>query len=294
MNTKATKILMEDGKVAGVEVESPDGKYTIKAKAVILATGGFAANPELVKEYDPNWINRPSTGSIAATGDGIIMAREVGADLYNMTEIKSNPLCYVTDNGGGVSLTAIRSYAVLVNHDGERFMDEGHSSNNFKSLEILKQKDLEAYAIFDQGVVDKLKLISDYNELGYFASADTLEELADKIDVNKENFLATMEKYNEYAKTGEDKDFGRNITYPIETGKYYAALVTPSLQTTHGGIKVDDSARVLDTAGNVIPGLYAAGSTSGHDAGTNATGGASIVNLVFGQVAGETAAADLK
>lgn len=113
LNTKATKLLTEDGKVVGVEVESPEGNYKIKAKAVILATGGFAANPELVQEYDPNWINRPSTGSIAATGDGIIMAREIGADLYNMTEIKSNPLCYVTESGGGVSLTAIRNYANL-------------------------------------------------------------------------------------------------------------------------------------------------------------------------------------
>lgn len=150
------------------------------------------------------------------------------------------------------------------------------------------------YAIFDQTGIDKLKLMSDYNKAGYFLSADTLEELAGKIDVDKEAFLKTLKDYQAYSAAGKDTEFGKKISDPIDTGKFYAVLVTPSLQTTHGGVKVDDAARAISTKGTVIPGLYAAGSTSGHDAGTNATGGASIVNLVFGKVAGETAAADLK
>lgn len=294
LSTKATKLIAENGAVTGVELESPEGNYKITAKAVILATGGFAANPELVQKYDSRWLNRPSTGSSAATGDGIIMASEIGADTYNMTEIKSNNLAYVTKSGAAVSLTALKNYIVLVNHDGKRFVDESHSSNNFKSLAMMEQEGHEAYAIFDQKAIDKLKLISDYNNQGYFASADTLEELAGKIDVDKEAFLKTMKDYQAYTKAGKDEEFGKKITESIDTGKFYAALVTPSLQTTHGGVKVDDQGRAISTEGQVIPGLYAAGSTSGHDAGTNATGGASIVNIVFGKVVGEAAVADLK
>lgn len=293
INTRATSILMEDGKAVGVEVEGPKGSYKIKSDAVILATGGFSANSDLLAEAEPAWLGMPSTGTSAATGDGIIMAREVGADIWNLDHCKSNNLAYILEDGTGVSLTALRTYIALVNHDGQRFVNEGHSSNNYKSLEMLKQKDGQAYAIFDQTAVDNLKLIKDYNDQGYFYSADTLEELADLIDVNKENFLKTMEDYRAYAGAGEDKEFGRKITDSLEDPKFYAALVTPSMQTTHGGVKTDDSARVISTDGTVIPGLYAAGSVSGHNTGTLETGGASMVTLVFGQIAGETAVADL-
>lgn len=235
----------------------------------------------------------PSTGTSKATGDGIIMAREIGADIWNLDHCKSNNLAYILEDGTGVSLTALKNYIALVNHDGKRFVNEGHSSNNYKSIETIKQENSEAYAIFDQTAIDKLKLISDYNAQGYFYSADTLEELADLIDVNKENFLNTMEDYRAYAAAGEDKEFGRKITDSLEEPKFYAALVTPSMQTTHGGVKTDDSARVISTERTVIPGLYAAGSVSGHNTGTLETGGASMVTLVFGQIAGETAVADL-
>ncbi|WP_019849443.1 FAD-binding protein [Desulfitobacterium sp. PCE1] len=294
LNTKATSIIMEDGKATGIEIETPDGNYKIKAKAVIVTTGGFSNNPELLAKYNPTWLNRPTTGSASLTGDGIIMAEKVGAALYNMDQVKANYLAHVLEDGSAVSLTAINNHTVLVNHDGKRFVNEDHGSINYKSEQMMMQKGHEAYAIFDQTVIEDLKLMKGYNDSGYFISADTLEGLADKIDVNKENFLKTMKDYQSYTINGEDKEFGRKISDPIDKPKYYAALVTPSMQSTYGGIKVDETGHVISTEGKVIPGLYAAGATSGHGAAAGEVGYALIVAVVFGDVVGEQAATDIK
>ncbi|MEL1136514.1 flavocytochrome c [Desulfitobacterium sp. THU1] len=294
LNTKATSIIMEDGKATGIEVETPDGNYKIKAKAVIMTTGGFSNNPELLAKYNPTWLNRPTTGSASLTGDGIIMAEKIGAALYNMDQVKANYLAHIIDDGSAVSLTAINNHTVLINHDGKRFVNEDHGSINYKSEQMMKQKGSEAYAVFDQTVIEDLKLMKGYNDSGYFISADTLEELADKIDVNKENFLKTMKDYQTYATTGVDKEFGRKISDPIDKSKYYAALVTPSMQSTYGGIKVDKTGHVISTEEKVIPGLYAAGSTSGHGAAAGEVGYALIVAVVYGDVVGEAVVADLK
>ena len=112
----------------------------------------------------------------------------------------------------------------------------------------MKQSDHEAYAVFDQTVIDELKLISGYNDCGYFMKADSFEELADQMDVDKDAFLATMAAYTEAGQTGEDKAFGRDITDPVDTPPYYAALVTPSMQSSYGGITTDHSCHVLDVS----------------------------------------------
>ena len=139
LNTKATGIITEKGRATGITVEGPDGTYSIKAKAVILATGGFSANKALLAKYNPNWINRPTTGAKSLTGDGITMAQKTGAALYNMDQVKANYLCYVLPDGSGVSLTAVTNYIVLVNHEGKRFVDEMHPSINHKSEVMMKQ-----------------------------------------------------------------------------------------------------------------------------------------------------------
>lgn len=294
LNTRATDIIMEGGKAAGVQLDSPGGKYKITAKAVIITTGGFSNNPELVAKYTPEWTNRPTTGAKSLTGDGIIMAEKAGADIYNMEQVKANYLCTVIPSGDGVSLTALKDYVALVNHNGKRFVNEGHPSINYKSREMMKQPKHEAYAIFDQAGIDNLKLMSGYNDAGYFITADSLEELAGKLDVNKANFMKTMQKYTEDGKSGEDKDFGRKIAYPLGKGKFYAALVTPSMQSTYGGIHVNTKAQVLDKKGNIISGLYAAGATSGHGSFANEVGWQAIITMVYGRIAGENAVAQLK
>lgn len=292
VNTKANSILMNNGEVVGVEVEDPNGKYTINAKGTIICTGGYSNNPDLVAKYAPQWSNRPTTGAQSATGDGIIMAEQIGAKITNMDQVKANPLCYVY-KGTGVSLTAITDYCLLINHEGKRFVDESAGTVTSRAEAMMEQTDNEAYAVFDQTVIDELALMSGYNDSGYFLSADSFEELADQMNVDKKTFLSTMEAYKTAGETGDDKEFNRNITDPIDTPKYYAALVTPSMQSTYGGITVDNDCRVIDTNDQVIPGLYAAGATSGHGACAGSVGAALIVGVVFGSVAGETAAAEI-
>lgn len=292
VNTRATAILMKDGKAVGVTVEDPNGTYNINAAASIICTGGYSNNQELVAKYAPDWLDRPTTGAASCTGDGILMAEAIGAKITNMDQVKANALCYVL-GGTGVSLTAITNYAVLVNHQGERFMNETGSTVIGRAQQLMAQTDHEAYVVFDQTVIEKLKLIAGYNDSGYFFSADSLEELADQLDVDKEAFLATMADYQEAGKTGYDEAFDKEIIDPIDTPKYYAALVTPSMQSSYGGITVDHSCHVLDTNDQVIPGLYAAGATSGHGCCGGEVGAALISTFVFGAVAGETASAEL-
>lgn len=292
VNTRATSILMEGGKAVGVAVEDPNGSYEIRADATIICTGGYSNNLDLVAQYAPDWLNRPTTGASSCTGDGILMAEAIGAKITNMDQVKANALCYVL-GGVGISLTAITDYAVLVNHQGQRFMNERGGTVIGRAEQLMKQSGNEAYAIFDQTVIDELKLIAGYNSSGYFFSADTFEELAAQLDVDKDAFLATMEAYQEAGKTGFDEAFEKEIYDPIDTPKYYAALVTPSMQSTYGGITVDHSCRVLDTNDRVIPGLYAAGATSGHGCCAGEVGAALIVAFVYGAIAGETAAAEI-
>jgi len=292
LNSKVTEILSDHGKAIGVEVSTPEGKYKVLSKAVIVATGGFSASPELLKRYAPDWIGRPTTGASSLTGDGIRMAQAIGADTASMEQIKVNYLCHPLTKKDGVSLTAITPYTVLINHDGKRFVDENHPSINCKSKAMMKQPKHEAYAVVDQKAMDNLKLMRNYADAGYFVKADTIPELAKKLDVNQKAFIETMDTYIKDCKEGlkNDKAFGRKIQYPMLNPPYYAALVTPSMQSTYGGIKTNTKAEALDTKGHVIPGLYAAGAASGHEAYANEVGFAAIIGLTYGRIAGENAA----
>lgn len=296
LNSKVTEILSDHGKAIGVEVSTPEGKYKVLSKAVIVATGGFSASPELLKRYAPDWIGRPTTGASSLTGDGIRMAQAIGADTASMEQIKVNYLCHPLTKKDGVSLTAITPYTVLINHDGKRFVDENHPSINCKSKAMMKQPKHEAYAVVDQKAMDNLKLMRNYAEAGYFVKADTIPELAKKLDVNQKAFIETMDANIKDCKEGlkNDKAFGRKIQYPMLNPPYYAALVTPSMQSTYGGIKTNTKAEALDTKGHVIPGLYAAGAASGHEAYANEVGFAAIIGLTYGRIAGENAAAYAK
>ena len=158
LNSKVTEILSDHGKAIGVEVSTPEGKYKVLSKAVIVATGGFSASPELLKRYAPDWIGRPTTGASSLTGDGIRMAQAIGADTASMEQIKVNYLCHPLTKKDGVSLTAITPYTVLVNHDGKRFVDENHPSINFTEnylkIQQLRYGDIMEYSI---DVPDEIK-----------------------------------------------------------------------------------------------------------------------------------------
>lgn len=294
LNSQVVDLLMKDGKVVGATVKTGAGSYKVNAKAVVMATGGFSASHELVKKWAPEWVGRPTTGAVSLTGDGILMAQKVGAQTVAMQEIKANYLCHPLTARDGVSLTAITPYNILINHEGKRFVDEGHASINFKSRAMMKQTGHEAYAIVDQTAMDNLKLMRNYAAAGYFVKANTVEELASKLKVDQKAFIKTMKDYMAACQAGKDPEFNRLIQYPIAKAPFYAALVTPSMQSTYGGIKTDEKAQALNADNKPIAGLYAAGATSGHEAYANEVGFAAIIGLVYGKIAGENAAAYAK
>ena len=285
----ATAILRDDeGAVTGVEVSTEEGDYTISANAVILASGGFAANSEMVAEYDPRWEGLSYSCSPSATGEGTQIAIAAGAAVSNMDNVKVNPTAYYLDDTNCISMAPLRiNGCIMVSHDGVRICNEegAYTANS----EIIMNNGGEVYMVFDQTLVDSVAAISNYNDMGYFLSADTLEGLADLMDVDKEAFLETCATFTTCAQNGEDPDFGKtNFTTDLTNGPYYAVLVKPAVQGTFGGVTTNYEAEVLDNEGNVIPGLYAAGECA--DDGT--MGEAPLtVNVVFGTIAAENAVA---
>ena len=259
-STKAEDLYVKDGRVAGVRVSHDNGKYVIHAKGVILATGGFASNPELVAKYTPMWAGYPSTASRGATGDALAMATKVGAALGQMDRSGPQTVAYQTGNGA-VSLTNVRyNGAILVNEDGNRFVNEV-ALTPILGKAIKDQKDRHAYLIFDQASVDRAALMKKYKEAGYFVEAPTLDALAKKLGINAENLSKTVAAYQKGMDDGVDHEFGRKDSRfsRIDKVPYYGAKISPASQTTYGGVKIDLKARAVTETGKVIPGLYVSG-----------------------------------
>ena len=292
VNTKATEILMENGKAVGVKAEDDDHIYTIKAKSVVLATGGFGANFELMASYDPSLANAVTTNHAGAQGDGIAMAQAVGADTVDMEQIQLHPT--VIQSNGLLVSESLRSYgAVIVNTEGKRFVND-LAGRDVVSQAELKQPDGYCYIVFDQNLVDHLALTKKFIDGGYTLTGETYEELAKAMGLEGEavqNFVDTMNKWNESVEKGEDADWGRNNGMEkLDTAPFYAIKIAPGIHHTMGGIKIDTKAEVIDTDGNVIPGLFACGETTGGIHGGNRVGGNAVCDfIVFGRIAGQSA-----
>ena len=294
LNTKATEILVEDGVVVGVKAEDASHDYTIKAKSVVLATGGFGANFELMSSYDPSLANAVTTNHAGATGDGIKMAQAIGADTVDMEQIQLHPTV-IQENGLLVSESLRSKGAIIVNTEGKRFVND-LAARDVVSQAELKQPNGYCYIVFDQNLVDNLSLAKKFIDRGFAIKGATYEELAKNLELNGDaavqNFVQTMEKWNVDVANGEDTEFGReSMQYSLDTAPFYAIKIAPGIHHTMGGIKIDTEAQVIDTEGNVIPGLYAAGETTGGIHGGNRVGGNAVCDfVVFGRIAGAGAA----
>ena len=292
LNTKATEILMADGAAVGVKAESPEHDYTINAKAVILATGGFGANFELMCSFNPSLENAVTTNTPAATGDGILMAEAIGAATVDMEKIQLHPTVY-QETSMLVSEKMRSLGSILVNQEGKRFCND-LSTRDAVSAAELEQTGGYAYIVFDQNLVDNNKSAKEYIAQGMAAQADTYEELAKAIGVDEATFAETMATWNAAVAAGEDAEFGRNngMDADLSTAPYYAIKIAPGIHHTMGGIKIDTGTEVLSTDGSVIPGLFAAGETTGGVHGGNRIGGNAVCDfVVFGRIAGANAAA---
>lgn len=301
LETKATELIMEDGKVVGVKAESEDKSYTFKAnKGVVVATGGFGSNMDLRAKYNKDIDeNILSTNSVGSTGDGILMAEDIGADLVGMEYIQTYPVC---DPKSGSLLyfgdSRLFGHAILVNKEGNRFVEE-LERRDVISMAIKDQTDHVAYQLIDQVGLEESKVGEKHGpemeylfNQGLLVKADTLEEAAEFFDIDKDNFVKTVETYNKYVAEGEDKDFNKRLlTNPIEQGPFYLMKAMPAVHHTMGGIRINKNAEVINTAGEVIEGLFAAGEVTGGIHGTNRLGSNAIADIVvFGRIAGRNAA----
>ena len=291
LNTTATEILMDGGAAVGVKANDAAHEYTINAKAVVLATGGFGANFDLMCSFNPSLANAVTTNHPGATGDGILMAEAVGAATVDMDQIQLHPTVYQATSM--LVSEKMRSLgAILVNQDGVRFTNDLATRDAVSNAE-LEQPGGYAWIIFDQNLVDNNKSAAKYIEQGMAVTGDTYEALAEAMNVDAEAFVKTMETWNAAVATGEDAEFGRNngMDADLSTAPFFAIQIAPGIHHTMGGVKIDTATRVIDTEGQPIPGLFAAGETTGGVHGGNRIGGNAVCDfVVFGRIAGANAA----
>jgi fumarate reductase flavoprotein subunit len=290
LDTRATELVVSGGAISGVKVENSSGPYTITAKSVVIASGGFAANNEMVSQYKPHLKGYSFSSSPGAAGDGIKMAEAAGAQLNDMDYIRVN-FTYHNRNGvvyytGSLANTG----GVFVNNDGVRVVNEGGGYGVGPT--VAENHGGQGWMIFDRSIIDSVQDVREYYELGLYESAPTLEALADKIGINKANLLKTIENYKGYVKAGRDPEFNRALlTMTFDEPPYYACKFTCHVQGTFGGIVTNTDAQVLRSNGSPIANLYAAG-----ECASEGTYGANpmAVNLVFGRIAGQNAAANAR
>lgn len=325
-NTKARHLIQDpSGRVIGVQAIAEDGsfKYYRANKGVILATGTPAANREMAMRYNPETINWIDFGPASATGDGLIMADEVGARFHGFrSQFASEPIQGTVEGPGyadyfvtfslGVTRLAPRSW-MLVLSDGTRFADETKGYVQRINHEFARSEGGIAWAIMDKACFEdpdfmlvcppqgSKELVATALENGWIKKYDTLEELAEDRGIDPEVLLATVERYNELAESGEDVDFGRpaESMRAITEAPFYSYKLVPGATGTYCGaaiaLDIDASCAVLDRDGVPIPGLFACGAglvwsrTEGHD--YPGSGSAMSGGLTTAKIAAESATA---
>ena len=297
-DTTANEIIMKDGKAVGIKGTGKDGhKVTINAKSVVIATGGFGANAEMVEKYKPELKGFATTNAEGAQGQGIDMATAVGAATVDMDQIQIHPTVHIEEDGNAHLITeGLRGDgAILVNAEGKRFYDEV-STRDKVSAAIIEQTDKSAWLIVDQTMVDKSAVIAGYIKSGYTVTGATYEELAKAMGVDEATFTSTMNTWNQAVEAKSDAEFGRtSFANPLTTAPYYAIKITPAVHHTMGGIVINPKAEVLNEKGEAISGLYAAGEVTGGVHGANRLGGNAVADfVVFGRISGQSAADNAK
>lgn len=294
-NTTANKIIMKDGKAAGIEAEGKTGnKVTVNAKAVVLATGGFGANNDMVAEQNPDLKGYITTNANGAQGQGITMATadDVNAATVDMKQIQLHPTVHVEGDNAVLITEGLRGDgAILVNQSGERFTDEVGTRDVVSAAEN-SQEGGYAWLIVDQKMADASAVIQGYVDKGYAEKGETYEELAKAMEMDEKTFASTMDEWNKCVESKKDEKFNRTtFADKLDTAPYYAIKVQPGVHHTMGGLVIDTNTEVLDTDNNVIPGLFAAGEVTGGVHGANRLGGNAVADfVVFGRIAGTQAA----
>jgi len=263
----------------------------------VMATGGFAANAPMVVKYNNYWPGlagtMPSTNSANITGDGIVMAQALGADVTGMGFAQLMPSSHPVDGSLFTGIWGSAETQLFVNKQGVRYVNE-YAERDVLSRAALEQEDGLFFIIADKDIVGDptSPRVQNLEATGCVFLADTLEELAEKIGVPADALVETVKKYNEYTLAKHDPDFGKELFgQPIDEAPFCATPRSPSLHHTMGGLKIDTDTHVLNVNGEIIPGLYAAGEVCGGIHAGNRLGGNAMTDfLVFGRIAGENCA----
>lgn len=291
LNTTANEILTDaNGAAAGIKATGSTGEtVTVNAKAVVLTTGGFGANLDMVVKYKPELKGFMTTNAPGIQGQGIEMAEAIGAATVDMDQIQIHPT--VEANTAALITEGLRGDgAILINEEGQRFIDEVGTRDVVSAAEIA-QTGSYSWLVVDQAMVDASGVIQGYIKKGYTVTGATYEELGKAMGVDAAAFAETMEKWNGYVEAKNDPDFGRtSFANPLNTAPYYAVKVTAGVHHTMGGLKINANTEVLNEKGEVIPGLFAAGEVTGGVHGANRLGGNAVADFtVFGRIAGAAA-----
>ena len=293
LETSVAEILYENGAVTGVKVvDEYNDSRILNAKSVIVATGGFSANREMVVKYRPELDGFVTTNHKGATGSGIAMLQKIGADTVDMGEIQIHPTVEQTTSylisesirGGG---------AILVSQAGKRFYNEMETRDKV-SAEIIALPEKSAWVIFDEQVRANNKAADEYIAKGFVLSAPTPEELAVKLNMNPVALTETLERYNLFVVEKKDEDFGRTtaLRHPLNKGPFFAIRIAPGVHHTMGGVVINTDTAVLDAQKQPITGAWAAGEVAGGIHGANRIGGNAVADIIiFGILAGRNAAA---
>lgn len=290
--TKAVEILSEGNKVTGIKVENKDGNtYNINAKAVILASGGFGANPELVEKFKPELKGFGTTNAPGATGDALALVDKLDVSLTDIEQIQTHPT--VVPKINEMITEGIRGDgAILVNHEALRFINE-LETRDVVSKAILEQNGATAFLVLDKQVFEKASTYEKYKNQGLLKEAQTLAELAEIMKVDAATLETTVAKYNEAVKAKSDSEFGRtSLEVELISAPYYTVEISPAIHHTMGGVTINTDAQVINNSGAIVEGLFAAGEVTGGVHGGNRIGGNAVTDItVFGRIAGASAAA---
>lgn len=259
MNTAAMDLIIKDGAVKGVVAEKDGKTFNILSQRTILSTGGFVRSSELMEEYNKEFVdNIPFTG-VGSTGDGIVMAKKADAQLVGDGVLgiwgMNEDYGYVGDIG-----SLVRQTALYINKDGNRFVNEKRYYAEVHK-ELNKIQDKLSYGLFDSSNPDLVANLEKANSENLSIKADSIEELAEKLNVDAENLKATVDQYNEDYKEGKDGEFGipNAVMTPILKAPFYAVDVRPTIIGTIKGLKVNENTEVLNSKNEPIPNLYATG-----------------------------------
>ena len=329
LNAPVSKLLTSNGRVVGAEISREGETVRVTARrGVLLATGGFSQNAQLRQRYQQAPTGSDWTASApGSTGDGILLGQQLGAAVDFMGSAWWSPTVALPE-GPRLALIAGKAYpcSIMVNRAGRRFTNEAAPYEDVVkdqyASEARGEQAIPAYLLFDAtyrrkypaGHIKPGKLESDarlpesYFESGLLTRADSIADLAAKTGIDGEQLTATLARFNDHARRGEDPDFGRGATEhdryyadhkvqpnpclaPVETAPFYALRVEAGDLDTKGGLLCDEHGQVVDEQGNGIAGLYAAGNTSAAAMGDTYPGAGATIGsaMTFAYIAAQHA-----